>query len=118
MNRRLFLASSVAAALVGGVPVVQAVSLGRQGLLEAPEAWLGERFRLVSGQVLQLAAVEAVGCDVACEQSTLQFRVIDGSAVPEGIHELRCGSASESLYLQSGRAGPVACLNRLRWHSA
>ena len=121
MKRRDFLAHSTAFATVSAALMVLtgvnggalAAQFARPRLVEAPLAWIGERFRLASGQVIELVAVEPAGYGGPCVQSTLRFRVVSGQAPVDGIHELLSGGSVEPLFLQPGKTGPIACLNRM-----
>jgi len=112
MKRREFLKRSAGAALLGAVPVGVAAA-ARGPLLDDPQAWIGARFGLADGSLLELARVEPVAFDAASSQWRLQFRVLAGAAPREGLHALACGLGGEELFLQAGREGPVACVNRL-----
>lgn len=112
MKRRDFMRRSAGTALLGALPL--AATAGWHGaLLDDPEAWIGREFRLADGTGLTLAAVEQLPADGYSRQARLQFKLMSGSAPREGTHALRCGIEEESLFLQAGREGPVACINRL-----
>jgi hypothetical protein len=113
MKRREFFLATAGAALVVAVPAVS-TALSRRALLDDPQAWLGDEFLLADGARLRLAGVEHLQCDEHCTQARLQFSMVAGAAPAEGAHELRSASGCESVFLQAGRAGPVACINRLR----
>lgn len=112
MKRRDFLVRSAGAALLGAIPFGVAAAM-RGSLLDDPLAWVGTRFRAADGAVLELANVEQLACDRHSTQVRLQFRTIAGNAPGEGTHVLASGWSEEALFLQSGRDGPVACVNRL-----
>ena len=112
MKRRDFVVRSAGAAVLGAVPL-GAVAALRGSLLDDPKAWLGTTFRLPDGSYLELADVEALAGDRYSRQVRLQFRMLTGAAPREGTHALECGSGEETLFLQAGREGPVACINRL-----
>lgn len=112
MSRRAFLKHTAAAALLGAVPLGVAAA-ARGSLLDDPEAWVGTRFRVADGGMLELARAERVASGGQSSQWRLQFRTLSGAAPGEGMHALACGFDQEVLFLQSGRAGPVACINRL-----
>lgn len=113
MKRRDFLVRSAGAALLGALPAAMASNL-RGPLLDDPAAWIGTTFRTTGGARLTLAAVEQLGGDRHTTQLRLQFRVLTGDAPGEGTHVLASGWSEQALFLQCGREGPVACLNRLR----
>ncbi len=113
MKRRDFFLSSTGAALLGSLPCVASAAL-RGSLLDDPQAWVGTAFHTTDGAMLELAEVEKLAGDTYSDQVRLRFRTIAGSAPSEGTHLLASGWSSESLFLQSGREGPVACVNRLR----
>ena len=112
MKRRDFVLRSTGAVLLGAEPFGVAAAL-RGPLLEDPVAWLGTKFRLPDGSRLELASVEPLVADRYSKQLRLQFRMLTGVAPHEGTHALDCGSSAEPLFLQVGRDGPVACINRL-----
>lgn len=112
MKRRDFVLRTTGAALLGAVPLGAAAAL-RGSLLDDPVAWLGTTFRLSDGGYLELADVESLAGDQYSRQVRLQFRVLAGAVPREGTHALACGSGEEMLFLQAGRSGPVACINRL-----
>ena len=112
MKRRDFLVRSAGAALLGAVPFGIAAAV-RGSLLDDPLAWVGTRFRAAEGVVLELAGVEQLACDRHSTQLRLQFRSVAGSVPREGTHVLASGWGEEALFLQTGRDGPVACINRL-----
>lgn len=112
MKRRDFLVRSAGAVVLAAAP------LGASGawsgpLLDDPDAWIGRRFDLADGSQIVLAGVERVAGDRYSSQFRLTFNVVSGTAPREGTHALRCGLDEEALFLQSGREGPVACINRL-----
>lgn len=112
MKRRDFLVRSAGAAVLAAAPL--GVGAAWSGpLLDDPNAWIGRRFQLADGSQLALAGVEHVLGDRHSTQFRLRFTVVSGTAPREGIHALRCGLDEEALFLQSGREGPVACINRL-----
>lgn len=113
MQRRAFLAQSMAAAAVAAAPTALLASV-RSPLLDDPLAWLGTRFATSAGATLELVGVEQLETDPHCSQCRLQFRNVHGAAPVEGIHRLTAAGSEQSLFLQAGRKGPVACLNRLR----
>jgi hypothetical protein len=112
MQRRDFMLRSAGAALLGAIPFGASAAL-RGPLLEDPLAWLGTMFRLPDGSRIELAGVEPVVGDRLSTQVRLQFRTVSGSAPREGTHVLAAGWHEELLFLQAGREGPVACINRL-----
>jgi hypothetical protein len=112
MKRRDFMLRSSGAALLGAMPLAASASW-RGPLLDDPQAWIGREFRLADGSLLSLDAVESVPSDARSTQFRLQFRAVAGSTPREGSHALRCGFDEEVLFLQPGRDGPVACINRL-----
>lgn len=112
MKRRDFLMRSAGTAVLGAMPL-GATAGWRGPLLDDPQAWLGREFRLADGSRLTLAAVEQLPTDGRSKQARLQFRVQSGTAPREGSHALSCGVEEETLFLQAGRDGPVACINRL-----
>lgn len=112
MKRREFVVRSAGAALLGALPV-GAMAASRGALLDDPQAWLGARFRTGQGSLLELADVERLAGDRHTTQWRLGFRVVEGAAPAEGTHVLACGSREDALFLQAGRQGPVACVNRL-----
>lgn len=112
MKRRDFLVRTAGAALLAATPVaVLAVSRGT--LLDDPQAWVGTRFRLTEGAHIELVAVERLACDRHCTQLSLRFRTLSGSAPAEGTHVLASARGEATLFLQAGRDGPVAHVNRL-----
>ena len=112
MKRRDFMLRSSAAALVGAIPVAANAAM-RGPLVEDPLAWVGKVFRLADGSLLELARVEPVASDRISTQFRLQFHMLAGDAPREATHALCCGFDEEALFLQPGREGPVACINRL-----
>lgn len=112
MKRREFIRRSAGTALLGAIPLGAAAGW-RGPLLDDPDAWLGRVFRLADGSELELAAVERLPFDGRSQQARLQFRLVAGTAPREGTHALQCGLDAEELFLQPGRTGPVACINRL-----
>ena len=116
MKRREFLLRSAGAALLGAVPLGVAAAV-RGSLLDDPLAWIGTRFTLADGCALELAGVEQLPGDRHSTQLRLQFRTLAGSAPCEGTHALRSGWSEDALFLQAGREGPVACVNRLHAHA-
>jgi hypothetical protein len=112
MNRRDFLSRSTAAALLAAVPVV-VVAATRGPLLEDPTAWIGTTFRLADGSRLELAAVEELACDRYSTQVRMHFRTVSGVSPAEGTHALSSAWSEEDVFLQPGRVGAVACINRL-----
>jgi hypothetical protein len=112
MKRREFVLRSGGAALLGAIPLGAAAAV-RAPLLEDPAAWIGTRFTLSDGSRLELTGVEAVARDHLSTQSRLQFRTVSGTTPREGLHALSAAWDEQSLFLQSGREGPVACINRL-----
>ena len=116
MKRRDFLLRSAGAALLAATPL-SVLAAARGGLLEDPQAWIGTRFRLAGGAEIELAAVEQLGCDRHCTQHCLRFRALSGSTPPEGTHLLTGPHGQHALFLQVGRDGPVAHLNRLHAHA-
>lgn len=112
MKRRDFLLRSAGAALLGAVPLCVAAA-SRGSLLDDPQGWIGTRFGLGDGSTLELARAERVSGDAQSSQWRLQFRTVTGNDPREGTHALACGFREESLFLQAGREGPVACINRL-----
>ena len=113
MKRRDFLVRSAGAALLGAVPF-GVVRAARGTLLDDPVAWIGAEFRLADGTRLELADVEQVAGGRQSAQARLQFRTVAGSTPVEGTHTLASAWCEEPLFLQAGREGPVACINRLR----
>lgn len=112
MKRRDFVIRSVGVALAGAVPLA-AHARRRAPLLDDPSSWRGETFMLDDGSRLQLADVEHCRCDRHSTQTRLRFRLLDGMLPSEGSHRLRASGCEQMLFLQIGREGPVACLNRL-----
>lgn len=87
--------------------------LRRPALLEDPRAWVGTEFVSTAGVRLRLSEVSSFRMDTHTMQASLQFEVVEGVEPPEGSHLLSCIGTDETLFLQSGRRGPVACVNRL-----
>lgn len=112
MKRREFVLRSAGAALLSAIPLGVAAAV-RGSLLDDPLAWIGKVFRLADGSHLELADVERLAGDSHSTQYRLQFRTVSGAVPREGTHALSCGWNDERLFLQSGRQGPVACINRL-----
>lgn len=112
MKRRDFMLRAAGTAALGAVPLGAAAGW-RGPLLDDPSGWIGKVFRLPDGSHMTLAAVEQLADDRVSKQMRLQFHVLSGSAPREGTHALNCGVEQEMLFLQSGREGPVACINRL-----
>ena len=112
MKRRDFMMRTARTALLGAMPLGAAAGW-RGPLLDDPEAWIGRTFRMDDGTDLTLASVEMLPTDGRSKQARLQFKVAAGAAPREGTHALRCGVEEEALFLQNGREGPVACINRL-----
>jgi hypothetical protein len=113
MKRRDFLSCSTGSVLLATLPCA-AVAAARGSLLDDPQAWLGTAFRTATGATLELAEVEQLAGDAYSQQVRLRFRTVSGVAPPEGTHLLASGWSRESLFLQNGREGSVACVNRLR----
>ncbi len=113
MKRRHFILCTSAAAVAAAVPL-GAAAARRPALLDDPRAWIGAEFVSADGVRLRLADVVGVRVDRDTMQADLQFQVLEGELPREGSHVLNCGQADETLYLQPGRHGPVACINRLR----
>lgn len=113
MKRRHFMLCTSAATVTAALPL-SAAAARRPALLDDPRAWLGAEFVSDEGARLRLADVVGVRVDSATMQADLRFEVIQGNAPHEGSHVLRCGESIETLYLQPGKNGPVACINRLR----
>lgn len=113
MNRRQFVAVSLATTAVAGLVPGLIFQARRAGLAEAPDQWLGRQFTLDDGAILELESVEYVDDSTHCRQSRLHFRQIAGVSPVEGTYELHCGLSSQPLFLQPGANGPVACINRL-----
>lgn len=113
MKRRDFLFCSTGSLLLAALPL-SALAAARGSLLDDPQAWLGTAFQTADGATLELAEVEQLGGDGYTQQVRLRFRTLAGASPTEGIHQLVNGWHRESLFLQNGRAGPVACVNRLR----
>lgn len=113
MKRRHFMLCTSAAAIATTAPLA-AASLHRPALLDDPRAWLGTEFTSGNGVRMKLSDVVGVRVDRHTMQANLHFSVLDGEAPHEGLHLLRCDQADETLYLQPGQNGPVACINRLR----
>ncbi|MGQ0800604.1 MAG: hypothetical protein ACT4NL_10905 [Pseudomarimonas sp.] len=113
MKRRDFMLRSAGSVMLGAAPL-GAAAAWHGALLDDPQSWIGREFRLADGSQLALAAVEPVANDRDSIQMRLQFRVVSGSTPREGSHALSCGFDEETLFLQPGRDGPVACLNRLK----
>lgn len=116
MKRRQFLLHSTGVALLGALPVGVAAAM-RGTLLDDPLAWIGTRFDLADGCAIELAAVEELPGDGRSTQLRLQFRTRAGSTPCEGLHALRNAWSEQALFLQQGRDGPVACINRLHAHA-
>jgi hypothetical protein len=112
MKRRDFLLSSAAVAIVAGAPF-GASALQRGSLLDDPHAWIGTEFALPDGTRLVLSSVSERRFDAHTVQSNLQFTSHAGTPLREGSYELCSEALNETLFLQAGRAGPVACVNRL-----
>lgn len=112
MKRRDFLLRSAGAAVLAATPLA-VLAATRGTLLDDPLAWVGTRFRLAEGGQLELAAVDSLACDRHCTQRSLRFRVVTGCAAVEGTHVLAHAGGEEMLFLQAGREGPVAHVNRL-----
>lgn len=113
MNRRHFMRCTSAATLVAAVPMATAAA-HRPALLDDPRAWVGTEFISSDGARLRLAEVIGVRVDQHTMQANLQFQLVQGEPPREGSHTLQCGQGHETLYLQPGEHGPVACINRLR----
>lgn len=113
MKRRDFLSRSTGTLLVAALPCA-ALAATRGSLLDDPQAWLGTAFRTTGGAMLELTDVEQLSGDPYTRQERLRFRTLTGASPIEGIHSLASDGSHESVYLQSGREGPVACVNRLR----
>lgn len=112
MKRRDFLLGSTAVALAASAPLGASV-LQRGSLLDDPQAWIGAEFELPDGTRLVLSGVSDRRVDAHSVQSNLQFTLRAGTLPREGSHELCSRALNETLFLQAGRDGPVACLNRL-----
>jgi hypothetical protein len=112
VKRRHFLIRSAGAALCAAVPLGAAAAL-RGSLLDDPESWLGQTFRLPDGARLELARVERRALDRHATQWRLQFRKLAGDSPAEGMHALASTWREEQVFLQDGREGPVAWVNRL-----
>jgi hypothetical protein len=112
MKRREFVMRSATAGLIGAIPLGVAAAI-RGPLLEDPLAWLGTTFALPDGGHLELVGVETLPGDRHSTQLRLQFRSVSGASPREGTHALATTWGEQSLFLQSGRDGPVACVNRL-----
>ncbi|MGE0207775.1 MAG: hypothetical protein AB7S42_01375 [Lysobacteraceae bacterium] len=113
MKRRHFMLCTSAAALAAAAPL-GAMAARRPALLDDPRAWLGAEFVSADGVRLRLADVVGVRVDRDTVQANLVFHTVEGEWPGEGSYALRCGGTEESLYLQPGQGGPVACINRLR----
>ena len=113
MKRRHFMLSTRVAAVAATAPLA-AMPLHRPALLDDPRAWLGTEFTSGDGVRLKLTDVVGVRVDRHTMQADLHFSVMGGELPREGLHLLRCDQADETLYLQPGQHGPVACINRLR----
>ena len=113
MKRRHFMLCTSAAAVAATAPL-SASAMRRPALLDDPQAWIGTEFVSADGTRLRLADVVGVRVDHATMQADLRFEVMQGDSPREGSYVLRCGETDETLYLQPGRNGPVACINRLR----
>ena len=113
MKRRHFMLCTSAATVAAAVPL-SAAAARRPALLDDPRAWLGSEFVSAEGVRLRLAEVVGVRVDSATMQADLKFEVVQGDAPREGSYVLRCDESEETLYLQPGQQGPVACINRLR----
>lgn len=112
MKRRDFLTRSAGAALLASAPV--AIAAGWRGrLLDDPQAWIGRGFHTPDGLELELVAVEMLPDDGRTRQARLLFELRGGELPRDGVHRLQCGLEQEELFLQRGRRGPVACINRL-----
>ena len=116
MKRRHFLLQSAGASLLGALPL-GAVAALRGNLLDDAQAWIGESFQLPDGGRVQLTRVESLPGDRRTTQLRLQFRSIAGTVPPEGTHALEGRGILQDLFLQAGREGPVACVNRLNRHA-
>ncbi len=113
MKRRDFLLGSTAAGVAVAAAFGAASLPWRRSLLDDPRAWVGTQFELPDGTRLVLESVSDAGSDAYSVQTRLQFALREGAAPREGSHELRSATACETLFLQPGRQGPVACINRL-----
>lgn len=116
MKRRDFLLRSAGATLLAATPVA-VLAATRGSLLEDPQAWVGTCFRLADGARIELADVEQLACDRHCTQLCLRFRTLSGAAPVEGTHLLASARGEQALFLQAGREGPVAHVNRLHAHA-
>ena len=113
MKRRHFMLCASTVALAATAPLSTA-TMRRPALLDDPRAWLGTEFISAQGVRLRLVEVVGVRVDQDTMQSNLKFQVMEGESPPEGSYVLQCDERDETLYLQSGKTGPVACINRLR----
>lgn len=113
MKRRDFLIQSAGVALLGTAPL-SLVASPRGDLLDDPSAWVGTRFRTDDGTTLELSGVTELNIDPRSRQCRLQFRAVTGPAPTDGLHRLIAADCEQTLFLQSGGHGPVACLNLLR----
>lgn len=112
MKRRDFLLSSAAVALTASAPLGARV-LQSGSLLDDPQAWVGTEFELPDGTRVVLSGVFDQRFDAHTVQSRLQFTLRAGSVPREGSYVLCSRAQNETLFLQAGREGPVACINRL-----
>lgn len=113
MKRRDFLTRSVALSLAMAAPIGGAAMLRRPALLDDPRAWVGTEFVSEQGVRLRLAEVSDFRVDTHTMQANLQFEVAGDEAPTEGSYHLSCIGTEETLFLQNGQRGPVACINRL-----
>lgn len=113
MKRRDFLSCSTGTVLLAALPCAAHAAL-RGSLLEDPQAWVGTAFHTPDGATLELREVEQLAGDPYSQQVRLRFHTIAGTTPSEGTHMLASGWSREALFLQNGREGPVACVNRLR----
>ncbi len=113
MKRRDFLMRSGAVSLAVAVPIGSVVMRTRATLLEDPRAYVGEAFVSAEGVRMRLAEVTGFRLDAHTMQAHLQFEVMQGDMPPEGSHLLSGAGTEETVFLQRGQRGPVACINRL-----
>ncbi|MCX7564304.1 hypothetical protein OS176_12315 [Xanthomonadaceae bacterium XH05] len=114
MKRRHFMLCTSAASVAAAIPLTGTAATRRPALLDDPRAWLGSEFVSGDGTRLRLADVVGVRVDRYTMQADLRFELLEGKLPDEGSHTLHCDGSEETLFLQPGQHGPVACINRLR----
>jgi hypothetical protein len=113
MKRRDFLMRSGALSLAVAAPISGAAVLRRPALLDDPRAWVGSEFVSDQGVRLRLSEVTGFRVDAHTMQASLQFEVVGDGVPVEGNYRLSGIDTEETLFLQCGQRGPVACINRL-----